>query len=98
MQVIDHQPHTWFLFQQKNDLLLDVNCGQSAVGYSVLIRLSAEEVATYGQEGAAYLDQLAERVHRSGPGSTHQLRDISAQYSGECTAAIESWRKERNST
>jgi hypothetical protein len=92
MQVVDHEPQAWFLFQEGNALILDVNCNHGAVGYGVMIQLSAEESSEYAREGHAYLNRLAEAVQDAGPGRGHQLRDVTAVYSKASTAAVREWR------
>lgn len=86
MQVVDHEPHAWFLFKEGNDLLLDVNCNHGPAGYSVMIQLSEEEEAEYSKKGHAYLNWLAQAVQDSGPGRGYQLRDVSTTYSKESIA------------
>ena len=83
MQVVDHEPQAWFLFQEGDALILDVNCNHGAAGYGVMIQLSAEEVSEYAREGHAYLNRLVGAVRDSGPGRGYQLRDVSAEYSRE---------------
>ena len=92
VRVVDHEPYAWFLFKSEEDLLFDVNCNHSAVGYSVTIRLSAEEASEYAHEGHAYLNRLSRAVQNSGPGGSHQLRDVSATYSKEAMQAMREWR------
>ena len=92
MQVVDHEPHAWFLFREGNTLLLDVNCDHGAVGYSVMIQLSAEEESEYARQGHVYLNWLAGAVQDEGPGGAYQLRNVSALYSKESLAAINEWR------
>lgn len=96
MYVVDHEPHSWFLFKEAETLLLDVNCNHGPVGYSVMIRLNAEEESDYSREGHAFLNRLARAVQDSGPGSGHQLRDLSATYAKESLAAVSEWRAERD--
>jgi hypothetical protein len=96
VQVVDHGPHEWFLFKEGNVLLLDVNCNHSAVGYGVMIQLSAEEESEYSQKGHTYLNWLARTVQDSGPGRGYQLRDVSAMYSKESMAAVNEWRAAQN--
>ena len=96
MQVVDHEPHAWFLFREQAMLLLDVNCNHGPVGYGVMIQLSAEEEAEYSQKGHTYLNWLAQAVQDSGPGRGYPLRDVSAIYSKESMAAVNAWRGAKN--
>ena len=88
MQVIDQEPHFWFFFKEGEALLLDVNCNHGAVGYSVMIRLDAEEEAEYFRKGHDYLNWLAQAIQDSGPGRGYQLRDITASCAKESSEAI----------
>ena len=76
-------------------LFLDVNCTHSAAGYSILIRLSAEEAAKYAQDGRTYLGHLAEQVQNAGPGQGDQLRDVTVRYAEETRKALEDWRMQQ---
>ena len=96
MQVVDYEPHAWFLFKEGNVLLLDVNCNHGPVGYSVMIELSAEEESEHSQKGHTYLNWLGQAVQNSGPGRGYQLRDVSAIYSKESMAAVNEWRAAQN--
>jgi hypothetical protein len=92
VQVLDHEPHAWFLFKEGNTLFLDINCNHGPVGYGIMIQLSAREESEYSQKGHAYLNRLAQAVQDSGPGGGYQLRDVSATYSKEANAALNEWR------
>lgn len=96
MQVVDHEPQAWFLFQGENSLLLDVNCNHGPVGYSVMIQLSVEEESEYSQKGRTFLNWLAQTVQDSGPESDYQLRDVSAIYSRESMAAVKARQRTQN--
>ena len=94
MEVID-EGSQWLLFRRDDELLLDVSCSHSAVGYSVLIRLKPEEEAGYAGEGRAYLDRLAQAIQQAGPGAGQQRRDF-YRIESMTTEAFEKWRR-RNS-
>jgi hypothetical protein len=96
MHVIDHEPHFWFLFEQEDALLLDINCNHGPVGYSVMIQLNAEETSEYSLKGHAFLNVLAQAVQDSGPGGGYQLRDLSAALARESLVAVNAWRAARN--
>lgn len=100
MQVIDHEPASWFLVQHGDALLLDVNCSHSFVSYSVLIALNGEEMALYRQKGHAYLDELAYAIHYSAPGvagsqSPYKDRNVDREFGAEVAAAIQAHRAAR---
>lgn len=92
MHVIDAQPAAWFLFADGADLFLDVNCNHSAAGYSVLIRLTPEEVADYRAAGRSSVSRLAGRVQDSGPRGGYQKRDVSSTYQDASMEAVLAWR------
>lgn len=67
MEVIDREPHAWFLVRDGNALLLEVRCSHGAADYSVVLELSALERRRYDRRGHAYLDELAYAIHYSAP-------------------------------
>ena len=67
MEVIDHQPHAWFLLADEERLFLDANCSASFFDYTVLIELDAAEKVALGKKGRGYLDWLAHDVHYTAP-------------------------------
>jgi len=96
MQVIDHQPHAWFLLEHGSGLLLDVECHHGAVSCSVLIRLNEEELAEYRRDGHAYLDRLAQTIHYSAPilaisTSPYKARKLRG-YEDQVLQAIRQWQ------
>ena len=101
MQVIDHQPHAWFLLEHGSGLLLDVECHHGAVSCSVLIRLNEEELAEYRRDGHAYLDRLAEAIHYSAPilaisTSPYKARKLRG-YEDQVLQAIRQWQAQAQS-
>ncbi|VTU28041.1 hypothetical protein H4CHR_02121 [Variovorax sp. PBS-H4] len=60
MEIIDSKPQGWFLLQDGNDLLLDVNCSYSAVSFDIVVRLTPGEAQAYGVEGRSFVSRLAE--------------------------------------
>ncbi|MBB4126598.1 hypothetical protein GGR77_001888 [Xanthomonas translucens] len=92
--VLDHAPHAWFLLQSGADRFLDVNCNASAFGYSLLIRLDAEECAQVQQGGHAACDALAARIRDTA--SPRHPRDVSRDHGQAVSDAIARWRKENH--
>ena len=97
MNVIDHEPASWYLVQHADMLLLDVNCSHSFVSYSVLIALNAEETALYTHQGHAYLNELAHAVHYSAPGvvgsqSPYKDRNVDREFGAQVSRAIAAFR------
>lgn len=97
MNVIDHEPASWFLVQHRDLLLLDVHCSHSFVSYSVLIELDAEETDLYRQKGHAYLDELAYAIHYSAPGVTgsqspYRDRNVDREFGAQVSQAIAAFR------
>ncbi len=99
MRYVDHHSGGWFLVQQGERLYLDARYSYSAViDDSALIELDASEREGYRARGHAYLSELAERIHMSGPyqsDSPYYARDLyrrggepGRDYRGEVSAAI----------
>lgn len=97
MQVLDHEPNSWFLFASGGALLLDAACNHSAFGYSWLIELSAAERRAFALHGRAYLDRLARHIQYGAPilkisRSPYKDRDRSGDFGDETARAIAAWR------
>lgn len=90
--VLDHAPQAWFLLQFGADRFLDVNCNASAFGYSLLIRLDADECAQLRQGGHAACDALATRIRDTA--SPQHPRDVSRDHGQAVSDAIARWREE----
>ena len=100
MQVLDHEPHSWFLFEANGELYLDANCNHGAFGYSFMIRLTAAEVQRYRDEGRDYLNWLAEDIHNSAPilsasSSPYRTRKVSQEEEAQARTAFAGWQAER---
>ena len=102
MEVVDHEPHFWFLLREDGSLFLDVACEHSAVSYNVLIQLNDEETARYSKYSRQYLSELAESIHYSAPGvrgstSLYKSRNVSSKYDAQVMAAVTAWRTAHSS-
>ncbi|CAJ0853055.1 hypothetical protein R20233_00099 [Ralstonia sp. LMG 32965] len=100
MQVLDHEPHSWFLFEANGALYLDANCNHGAFGYSFMIRLSAAEVQRYRDEGRDYLSWLAQDIHNSAPilsasSSPYKVRKAAPEEEAHASMALAAWQAER---
>lgn len=98
MKVIDHEPQTWFLLEDGENLLFDVACEFSCVGYNVLIVLNEEESKGYQAKGHAYLNKLADVINCSVPGakassSPYKARNIQPLRGDAVLHAIHLWQK-----
>jgi hypothetical protein len=89
MTVIDHEPRAWFLLREGAALYLDVNCRSTRAGYSVLIKLNADEAASVG--GATPRDALAALVEQAASGQ-FAARDCSAALGDAVLDAVAHWR------
>ena len=98
MHVIDSRPAAWFLLEDGADLFLDVNCNHSFAGYSVLVRLTPEEIAEYRTGGRPSISRLADRVQDSGPGGEYQKRDVGSTYQDAVMEAVLAWRAANQGT
>lgn len=87
---MDHSPHFWFLLREGADYYLDVNCGQGAVGLSVLLKLSVAECAEYHGLGRVFIDGFAARVADGSRG--YMDRDLSSSLGDEVSAAVSRFR------
>jgi hypothetical protein len=99
MRVLDHEPHAWFLLGERGALFLDAHCQHGAFGYSVLIRLDAQETMDYCNGGRDYLGQLAKaiqdaRTGQRGSDSPYNARDVAPLYSDKIATAVEAWQAE----
>ena len=98
MHVTDEEEYLWFLFQDGDELLLDVNCGHGGVGYSFTMVLSNDERTEYKAKGRTYIQSLANDIHNSAPGlaiskSKYKERHIFNKFEKEMTQAIKVWRE-----
>jgi hypothetical protein len=59
MQVVDHEPSGWFLVQDDDQILLDVNCSHSFISYDFLMKLNEHEVAAFSSNGHDFILELA---------------------------------------
>lgn len=62
MEILDTEPHGWFLLRDGDELLLDVNCSTSAVGFGMIVRLTPTEMQAHAMEGRLFVSKLAERL------------------------------------
>ncbi|MCP3657871.1 MAG: hypothetical protein GY734_00015 [Herbaspirillum sp.] len=97
MEVIDNEPHFWFLLSDAGSLFLDVNCEHGAVGYNVLVQLNDLERAGYSNDGHEYLSKLAEKISYSAPGvigssSEYKNRNVALRYADAINTAFSTWR------
>jgi hypothetical protein len=101
MRVIDTEDHSWFLFEHEGGLYLDVNCSNSAIGYSYTIRLSEAEIESYEAGGHAFLSELARDIDYSVPiladtASVYKDRRVAYEISELATEAVNTWRQTKN--
>ena len=97
MQVLDHEPHTWFLLSSGEDLLFDVNVSHGAVSASMTIALDADERAALDGEGRGYLTRLAQEIQDSIPlradaGSPYRPRNLAPTVGTAVSQAVVAWR------
>ena len=94
LNVIDHHPAAWFLLRaepgEDDGWYLDVNCGESAVGFSLLVRLSAAEYAEYHALGRVFIDDLAARIAYGW--RDYAERDLGKMLGAEVSAAVARFR------
>lgn len=95
MRVIDSSPQFWYLLEERDDLILTVNCEHSFVGYDFTLKLNSDERSQYEQDGKVYISQLAEAINyscpiASGSASPYKDRNIDAQYNSAILRAVQS--------
>ena len=100
MQVLDHEPYSWFLFEAGDALYLDANCNHGAFGYSFMMRLTAAEARRYRDEGRGYLNWLAQDIQNSAPilsvsTSPYKSRKASEEEEARASAAVSAWQADR---
>ena len=98
MKIVDQGPHSWFLVQDGESLLLDVNCSHSAVDYDFQIELNDSEKIEYLHGGRNYLSRLAYAIHYSAPGvigsaSPYKSRKLDVTRAARMQEAILMWVK-----
>ncbi len=96
MVVVDHQPHDWFLLQDEQGFVLDVNCNWSAVGFSVVLRLTDEEAGLMETQGREAVAGLARSIQHSPSGFADRSGGPSLER--EAYAAILRWRASQPAT
>ncbi|MBC7807243.1 MAG: hypothetical protein H7145_13970 [Akkermansiaceae bacterium] len=90
MEVIDHQPQTWFLLRDGGEYYLSVRCQQSFADFSILVRFSPAERDAYQTSGHAYADTLATAI--SGDPRGHRGRDLENELGSRVTQSVIAWR------
>ncbi|GMM60892.1 hypothetical protein [Novosphingobium pituita] len=100
MNVIDHQPHAWYLLEDNGVLFIDAACSHSFVDYSVLIELDKQELQNFESDGRSFLDQLAYDIHYSAPGvrgsnSPYKSRNLAQLRAEEVSEAVKIWQAAR---
>ena len=98
MEVVDQEPHSWFLFKLGNQFLFSANCEYSFVGYDFIMFLSEDEINEFHESGHEFLNELANAINVSVPisktsKSVYKDRNVSNKYSEKSLDAVEHWRK-----
>ena len=96
MKVIRHLRGVYYLLKDEDHLILDVNSGRGAVGFSISIKLNEEQEIAYLEKGNIYLEELAEHVHQNQTYYWENQIDQDKQKSMHST--IMRWLKENNIT
>jgi hypothetical protein len=90
MDIIDHEPHDWFLLRDGDAFFLDVNCNVSATSFDMLIQLSPEERAEYQKGGRVFVQSLAAKVQDSS--KQYFPRNLERSHGERVMKAISAWR------
>jgi hypothetical protein len=91
MEVIHHEPASWYLFREGGYLYFDVNCTQSAVSFSILMQLDDAEVAEYNSLGRVFLEHLAAEV--SFQPTRYWSRNLTGPLVEEAHEAVTNWQR-----
>lgn len=93
MIVVDHEPHGWFLLQDRAGYILDVNCSQCFVSFFVVLRLTPDESALVHSEGHSAAHELARSIQHSP--ATYHSRHSGPELEASTLAAIKRWQANR---
>ena len=93
MVVVDHEPHAWFLLRDGSGYVLDVNCSQSFVSFSAVLRLTPDEVVRIVQQGHKAADDLARSIQHTP--SEYSTRCGDPTLESASLAAIKGWQANR---
>lgn len=96
MVVVDHEPGGWFLLRDDSGYVLDVNCSQSFVSYTAVLRLTPEETAGIEACGHQAADKLALAIQHSPSRYSDRYGDRTLVAASN--AAIERWQANRPAT
>jgi hypothetical protein len=87
VEVVDHQPHGWFLLRDGERYFLDVNCHLPFVDISILVELDDEERTEHRALGRTFVEYLAAKV--SHWPDRYRSRDITGPLAQAAQQAIE---------
>jgi uncharacterized membrane protein YhaH (DUF805 family) len=94
LEVIDHNPVSWFFLKGKTRYYLEVNCSAGAAGYSATVVLTDDDLQGYRDRGAEAFDQVAREVdyyRAASPDSTSKYRDQTYPSSRSVWDAVDRW-------
>lgn len=93
MKVVLSEPAAWYLLVEDGQQYLDINCAQSAVSFSILLRLDDAEQAELHGLGRVFLDYFAAKVCYWP--SRYQSRTITGALEARVSEAVAAWQHER---
>lgn len=91
MKVIGHRKAFWYLLKSDTQYFLDVNSGNSFVGYSIGFELFADEVRNYLEGGEEFITELAYKVNNEQ--KSYLKRSLDKSTSEKLHSSILSWNK-----
>ena len=91
MEVVDCDPYAWFLLGDGDRLYLDARVARSAVEWTVVVELTAEERAAYATQGKPALDALAASIDLVP--ERYSARNLRATLGESITRTIVAWRQ-----
>ncbi|HSU17691.1 hypothetical protein [Longimicrobium sp.] len=100
LHVIDHHPAAWFLLDEgkpgaENHYYLDVNCGEGAAGFSLLVQLSDAEREEYRALGRVFIEYLAAKIAYRWRDFSE--RDLESRLQAEVSDAVARFRSQPGS-
>lgn len=93
MQVIAEDPWNWFLFEDGEQLYLDVLVENGAVSFSVASGLTPEQARRFRRTGVTSLAPVADELRRKGLMRTWRITPLPADWAERSAAAVHEWKR-----
>jgi hypothetical protein len=90
MEVVLHEPSSWYLLKKGDTYYIDVNCEASFVGFSLMVQLDPDEYTEYHALGRAFLQYFAAKINYWS--DHYKERNVTGPLQQESTEAIKEWQ------